>query len=89
MATPPTLEARLARVEQVIAALSREVAAIRTELGNAAPDGAQRARRPCGRQRAPRTNESVHTRHRRRCAAHGTSQSRVPREISARWTSSD
>ena len=32
MTTPPTLESRLARVEQVIAALSREVAAIRTEL---------------------------------------------------------
>lgn len=34
MTTPPTLESRLARVEQVIAALSREVAAIRTELTN-------------------------------------------------------
>lgn len=35
MTTPPSLESRLARVEQVITALSREVAAIRSELSNA------------------------------------------------------
>ena len=40
MTSPPTLESRLARVEQVITALSREVAAIRAELG-------ARRRRPC------------------------------------------
>jgi hypothetical protein len=34
MTTPPTLESRLARVEQVIAALTREVSAIRSELAN-------------------------------------------------------
>jgi hypothetical protein len=37
MTSPPTLESRLARVEQVIAAVSREVAAIRAELGAPSP----------------------------------------------------
>ncbi|MGH7619320.1 MAG: DUF2339 domain-containing protein [Gemmatimonadaceae bacterium] len=50
MTTPPTLEARLARVEQVIAALSREVVAIRTELTasdpHVAPPQASRAAEP-------------------------------------------
>jgi predicted membrane protein DUF2339 len=47
MTTPPTLESRLSRVEQVIAALSREVAAIRSELANAPPPAAEtRGARP-------------------------------------------
>ena len=62
MATPPTLESRLARVEQVITALSREVAAIRAELASPAPsvDSAQASRaadaprpQPVERPRAP------------------------------------
>ena len=50
MTTPPTLESRLARVEQVIAALTREVAAIRAELGNAPRARTSRRRdAPCRR----------------------------------------
>jgi len=43
MTTPPSLESRLARVEQVITALSREVAAIRSELSNAPARAADHA----------------------------------------------
>ncbi len=42
MTTPPTLESRLARVEQVITALTREVAAIRSELSKAPAQPADR-----------------------------------------------
>jgi hypothetical protein len=42
MSTPPSLESRLARVEQVIASLSREVAAIRSELTGASSEPSAR-----------------------------------------------
>src|SRR5215467_14092492 len=42
MSTPPSLESRLARVEQVIASLSREVGAIRSELTGASSEPSAR-----------------------------------------------
>src|SRR5262249_31991582 len=42
MTTPPTLESRLARVEQVIAALTREVSAIRSELAKSPAQPSER-----------------------------------------------
>jgi hypothetical protein len=55
MTTPPTLESRLSRVEQVIASLSREVAAIRSELANApSSSGAPRTERPTDAPPEPR-----------------------------------
>jgi Predicted membrane protein (DUF2339) len=53
MTTPPTLESRLSRVEQVIASLSREVAAIRAELSKAPPVVEER--------QAPRAAEAPRT----------------------------
>jgi hypothetical protein len=62
--TPPTLESRLARVEQVIAALTREVAAIRGELTNAPavePPRAERTMEPPAQPRDVRATPAPNT----------------------------